>query len=308
MTLIIPNALPPSSSAAALIEPFASRYPKLSHLFNARQAQTQRWLPHEYGCTPAEGLQLQLAGFNPEAGESIGSGLGALHAKETRTDKPVWVAQLCATVISQERATVVPLCLTQPCATDIAELEDTARPLFSADDDGIEIEPLGNGIWRVHAEFAQTAGTISPMALMGQDLGDWWPTHDAWRAWRKRVNEIQMAWHDHPVNQRREQRGLPAINSVWLYGGARGFAPQTSLDHDWLVALEQAAWRGDWQGWLEAWADIESGLLSAEPEREIVLTGDNRIVRLNNAPKRWWQNLFAKEQQNSWRSWWLNQN
>lgn len=308
MTLIIPNALPPSSSAAALIGPFASRYPKLTHLFNARGAQTQSWLPHEHGCTPSEGLQLQLAGYNPEAGESIGSGLGAMHIQETSADKRVWVAQLCATVISQERATVVPLSMSHASETDIAALEDTARPLFAADGDGIEIEPLGHGIWRVHAEFAQTARTISPMALMGQDLGDWWPTNDTWRAWRKRVNEIQMAWHDHRVNQAREQQGLAAINSVWLYGGGKGFTPKASPDHDWLGALEQAGWRGDWQAWLDAWSDIETDLLGAVPEREIVLTGDDRLVRLTNAPKRWWQNLFANQQHDSWRRWWLNQN
>lgn len=308
MTLIIPNALPPSSMAQVLTEPFASRYPELAHWFNARQAQVESWLPAEHGCTPAEGINLLSLGFKTVPGQSMGTGLGPLHAGRHDPNEQVWVAQLCATVISQERATVLPLSLINASDPDIAALQDAAHPLFDDAGDGITIEALGQGVWRVHADFEGNTRTISPMALMGQDLGDWWPTDQAWRAWRKRVNEIQMAWHDHPVNQTREQNGLPAINSVWLYGGAKGFTPDPAIDHHWLGALEPAAWRGDWQAWLEAWADVQTELLGSEPEREIVLTGEDRIVRLKNAPKRWWQNLFAGKQQDSWRSWWLNQN
>lgn len=35
------------------------------------------------------------------------------------------------------------------------------------------------------------------------------------------LNEIQMALHEHPVNEAREARGEPAINSVWLWGAGR---------------------------------------------------------------------------------------
>lgn len=33
------------------------------------------------------------------------------------------------------------------------------------------------------------------------------------------LNEIQMFLHRHPVNQRREGSGQPAVNSLWLWGG-----------------------------------------------------------------------------------------
>lgn len=35
------------------------------------------------------------------------------------------------------------------------------------------------------------------------------------------MNEAQMLLHAHPVNQAREARGQPAINSLWLWGGGR---------------------------------------------------------------------------------------
>lgn len=308
MTLIIPQALPSGAHAQALLEPFASRYPKLVHLFNAKLALTKDWLTTQHGCTPAEGLKLQDLGFEAPATACIGAGLGPWHATESQTDHTVWVAQMCATVISQERATILPLALVEAAQSDIAALEQSASPLFGDDGDGIQITPLSDGLWRVHADFPENGRTISPMALAGQDLGDWWPTESAWRSWRKRVNEIQMAWHDHPVNQARELRGLPPINSVWLYGGAKGFEPKTNPQTQWLDALAWSATRDDWSSWLEAWATIEDSLLAAGPDTEIVLTGEDRIVHLHNAPKRWWQNLFARERQNTWRKWWLNQN
>jgi len=35
------------------------------------------------------------------------------------------------------------------------------------------------------------------------------------------LNEVQMVLHEHPVNEAREARGEPAVNSVWLWGGGR---------------------------------------------------------------------------------------
>lgn len=37
--------------------------------------------------------------------------------------------------------------------------------------------------------------------------------------WRHLINETQVMLHSHPVNQAREERGLPRINSVWPWGG-----------------------------------------------------------------------------------------
>jgi hypothetical protein len=38
------------------------------------------------------------------------------------------------------------------------------------------------------------------------------------KRWRKLQNEIQMLWHIGPVNEEREQRGMPSINSLWISG------------------------------------------------------------------------------------------
>ena len=47
---------------------------------------------------------------------------------------------------------------------------------------------------------------------------------EAGKRWRALLNEAQMLLHAHPVNQARDARGEPAINSLWLWGA--GYAPQ----------------------------------------------------------------------------------
>jgi hypothetical protein len=49
------------------------------------------------------------------------------------------------------------------------------------------------------------------------------------------LTEIQMVLHSHPVNEAREARGEPAVNSVWLWGAGRApraLAPWQSVAAD----------------------------------------------------------------------------
>jgi hypothetical protein len=61
----------------------------------------------------------------------------------------------------------------------------------------------------------------SPLRASGRNIEIWLP-HEAHsgersRAWMKLQNEVQMAWFEHPVNEAREARGLPAVNSIWFH-------------------------------------------------------------------------------------------
>jgi len=56
----------------------------------------------------------------------------------------------------------------------------------------------------------------SPLEVSGQELG---LSHAT--SWHALLNEAQMALHEHPVNEAREARGEPAVNSIWLWGAGR---------------------------------------------------------------------------------------
>jgi hypothetical protein len=70
-------------------------------------------------------------------------------------------------------------------------------------------------------EFA-TLLTHTPSLASGLNIDIWMPkdTHTLGLAkqWRRLQNEIQMIWHDHPVNEARLARGELTINSIWLHG------------------------------------------------------------------------------------------
>jgi hypothetical protein len=72
------------------------------------------------------------------------------------------------------------------------------------------------------------AGPFSQLASYSLDQAqgrniDWWMPHDTHeqgiaKRWRKLQNEIQMLWHIDAVNEERQARGLPSINSIWISG------------------------------------------------------------------------------------------
>ncbi len=106
-----------------------------------------------------------------------------------------------ATVTSAERAALAPLI--------VRHLEDSALRLRIGD----------RGAWFIHAQRPLDVVTSSPDAAAATDLNDAMPSGNDAAALRRALTEWQMVLHEHPVSARREQRGLPAINAVWPWGG-----------------------------------------------------------------------------------------
>ena len=95
--------------------------------------------------------------------------------------------------------------------------------------------------WFIGAGPFTTLDTHSIDQAHGRNI-DWWmprDTHEEGLAkrWRKLQNEIQMLWHIDPINQEREQRGLPSINSIWISGIGKLQAVQTPSLFDQIVTI-----------------------------------------------------------------------
>jgi hypothetical protein len=73
--------------------------------------------------------------------------------------------------------------------------------------------------WYLTLDAAPELATVAPMQLAGRDISDALPQGEAGTKWHAFLNEVQMLFHDHPVNRAREQRGEPAVNSIWPWGG-----------------------------------------------------------------------------------------
>lgn len=54
--------------------------------------------------------------------------------------------------------------------------------------------------------------------VTNQDIANYLPQGEGALVWNKLQNEIQMLLFSHPINQIRESKGLPMINSLWCYG------------------------------------------------------------------------------------------
>ena len=73
--------------------------------------------------------------------------------------------------------------------------------------------------WYLSLPMAPDLQTTPPAQAAGLDIDTLLPQGGDAGRWAAVLNELQMLLHEHPVNQAREQRGEPVINSLWLWGG-----------------------------------------------------------------------------------------
>lgn len=313
MQIVLPGALPPSAPIAAEL---AKRLPTAAPTLYAWMRQgAGRQAPfdvREHGCTPFEAWQLEQAGFQPAARQPLGAGLGPLRADtQAPADDPVWIADLAHIALGTDRASLVPAEALQLTEAEGAALFETARPLF--DGTPFDVAALQPFRWRVGVPRDLSLPTASPAVVTGQPLNSWWTQDAAARPWRRLLNEIQMAWHEHPVNVERAARGQLPANGVWLYGGAAPWRrPEPASPRPEVAqALLPAFQAEDWGAWLQALERLDADVLRPRadargaPRQALTLTllGRDRRATLTLQPRgpllRW---LPVREQ--SWRAWW----
>jgi hypothetical protein len=92
------------------------------------------------------------------------------------------------------------------------------KPVFG--DAGMILEVSSPDHWHVRMpQGAPVAAFASPEQAMGEDLYEHLPQGADGRRWRVLLNEVQVLLHQHPLNAERKSRGMPPINSLWLWGG-----------------------------------------------------------------------------------------
>lgn len=312
MEIIIPGCLVPTSVAPDLAVELKKHCPCFIDVLTQRPADVLPLPPEQTGCTPQEALHLRRLGYE-EAALNLGAALAPLAAGIHTGREPVWVAQLCSVVVGREGARML-----APHSLHIAQHEadalfESASMLWS----GSEISALAlqTNLWRIWPGDGVHTPSMSPDAVSQMSLADWWPQEASFKAWRRLLNEIQMLWHTHPVNEQRAQRGLPPINSLWLYGGAAGWRPTAVSDPlETIDLLSDACLEGDWAGWIAQLPAVDASLKVTLKRAEangtpplITLTGQRTAVRLAHHTPSWWQHLVPRRKHN-WTDWWNLQN
>ena len=307
MSILIPVALPDSAIAPALAAELEKSAPRLVELFRRAQATLESLPPTLTGCTPEEVWRLRAEGFQPASVHAWASGMGPLLYPEAAEDQPVWLAEFAHIAMGTDQVNLLPLTELQVSDRDDAELSLAASDILAHH--GLAVHPLIPGRWALRDAqgLLGQARSASPATVARDGLLGWWNHDPELRPWRRILNEIQMAWHDHPVNDARAERGLAPVNGLWLYGGARPWTrPPGSRPVLW-PELQEAALSEDWGRWLQNIKQVEARLApwldqprSAEP---LVLTGRDRLVELRLAPRPWWQRWLPVPQ-HKWKNWW----
>ncbi|NKJ48583.1 regulator [Burkholderia sp. SG-MS1] len=225
--LLLPFALPAAADASTALHDIHS--PALDRLIARatlvervvgedfqRTLPHERWVARQFGALPAGAAAADEAPLAPYMLRADGGDPG---------DATWACVQPVHVRIAHDH-----LVLIDPASLDLSDDEAgallaVARPLI--EELGVRIEAPKPARWYLSGDGFGTLAGASPLRASGRNIEIWLP-HEAHsgersRAWMKLQNEVQMAWFEHPVNEAREARGLPAVNSIWFHaqGAAR---------------------------------------------------------------------------------------
>lgn len=134
---------------------------------------------------------------------------------------------LCATPVHLETRHHA-LVLADPTALTLAVAESQALAATLAEhlrSDGISLHAPHPARWYLHCRVAPEITTSGLDHVIGHDIDRWLPQGRDALAWHRRLTELQMLLHTHPVNDAREAAGRAPVNSVWFWGGGLLAAP-----------------------------------------------------------------------------------
>ena len=223
--LTVPALLPKGEEAAAALE--GLRLPALELLLARSRRRTddaqslEQWLAESFGGDSEDEIPagaLTLAASGASAGEAIWLRADPVHLK-----------------LNRDQLLLMPATGFGLAPAEAASLAETLNKHFTGE---LHFDPLHPERWCVRADTvpAQELRTETPLEVAGLDINRHLPAGPDSKRWHGLLNEIQMLLHEHPVNEAREARGVPAVNSLWLWGAGRlpaeAAAPWQSLSAD----------------------------------------------------------------------------
>ena len=295
--LIVPALLPEDSQGVA--DALAGlRLPALELLL-ARSRRTsqaalslEQWLAQAFGTDEDDEIPsgaLTVAALGGEAGESTWLRADPAHLK-----------------LNRDQLVLVPAIAFGLPQAESEALAETLNRHFGAQ---LVFYPLSADRWCVRIEGAEAEGlrTKTPIEVAGRDINRHLPSGPVAKRWHSILNEIQMLLHEHPVNEAREARGEPIVNSVWLWGAGRSpdglESPYQSVTSDDPLAQGYAKGCGLRHRNLPADADQWLGRLPEDGRHLVVVDAlrlplalgdyDAWLKRAAELEERWFSPLLA---------------
>lgn len=133
--------------------------------------------------------------------------------------------------------------------------------------------------WAIgHATALDGLHAASIERAAGRPIEPWLPESRVLRRWQ---NEVQMLLHGHALNEEREARGEPVVNSVWIGDIGRSNGKRADVDVD--ARLTEPLLNGDLAAWAEAWQRLDADPL-AQPLDSLTLCGERFARRFTAQP------------------------
>jgi hypothetical protein len=287
LTLIIPrlHEQPPvdnfgrGSTADSILGLIAGRG-QLRQKWTARNADEARLECWQRGLIQSLGLDEHHYPSAPVAALSIDGSWSSCEFSDWLHAEPVHLSA------GMSEVSLVPL---QPSFQLTEQERDALTPAIRAHvvDEGFELRANGKG-WLIGSQHPLKVSTVCIDYAMRNEWGDVLPRgDDAGRA-RRLMTELQMLLHEHPVNEARVARGIPVVNSLWLWGNGR-VAPNRHLSAPATCIGNDEYLRGICNA--NGWANV-SGEYSATTLIDHTLSTGTTLSVLNN--------LTAHEVESDW--------
>lgn len=293
--LIVTGLLPPVEAAAILA---GLRLPALELLLARGRQKTEE----------ARTLEAWLAeSFDGDPEAEVPAGALTEAALGGDPDKAQWLrADPVHVKLGRDRMALIPAAAFGVDAPQAVALTDTLNRHFAG---ALHFDPVQPERWCVRVDTLPLAGlrTRTLAEVAGRDINRSLPAGVEARRWHGVLNEIQMVLHEHPVNEAREARGEPAVNSLWLWGAGslpgKGAAPWQSVSADDPLACGYAQLAGLRHRPLPADADTWLARLPEDGRQLAVLDGlrlpfalddfDTWRVRVAEFEERWFAPMLA---------------
>lgn len=110
------------------------------------------------------------------------------------------------------------------------------EPIFTEhlQSSGLELHHACNDEWLLRSDVSLQLQTVSPEFAAANPRAEILPRGRDAGNLRRLMTEMQMLLHEHPVNARRQARGLPVINAIWIHGeGMLSDTASASLPEAW---------------------------------------------------------------------------
>lgn len=152
------------------------------------------------------------------------------HQRETLPSAPTRATALCNAQAQSYWVSIDPVqmvpdrdTLVLIPATDIGISEFESKELLMSFNehfaqDGLCLEYGAKDQWFLAIKQPVAIQTTPLSEVLYQGLNGKYPEGAAGNYWRQLMNETQMLFYNHPVNQQRRMQNLPDINSVWVWG------------------------------------------------------------------------------------------